>query len=385
MKKTVLYIIITLLLSPLTPKIYAQSLHEEWEYGTGSRVLAGPVISEGILYVGDEDGVFYAIKATSGEVIWSFETEGNIQAKATFVGEDIFFESANQFYLLNSKTGEQKWMFDAEMNPFSYQSNEGEVHYKIDPWDDKRSEAVYYKGIIYIGSGDGNVYGLHAETGENIFKISSINNSPVRSSPLVYDDNLYFGDWDGRVYKYSLSESDFVWIKKTYRGAKPYPSFGGIVTTFTVYNDMLFFGARNHMLNVLFDKTGEKEWTYADPRGGWLIGDPVIVNDTVYIGGSDNFTMYAFSTRDGRLLWSRNSGKNIYSPGLIIDSYLIHTGGNGYDVNDTGKLVLLNRKDGTLIDEVEIPKGVFSAPVYNNGNIFFGSYDGNIYSYKISE
>ncbi len=374
-------LLLTLFLLPSL--LNAQTFKESWKFNTGSNIIAGPVIHENNLYLGNEEGEFFSIDITSGEEVWKIETGGNIQSRATIIENQIFFESANIFYLVKMESGEVIWKFDPGFEPHSFTYDDREYLYKIDPWDDKRSEAFKYNDVIYVGSGNGHVYGFDQKSGEVVFQTGTINNSPVRSSPLVFEGNLYFGDWNGRVYKYNFKDFDFKWIKKTYRGDRPYPSFGGVVSKFKVHNNRLYFGARNHMLNVLLDETGEREWTYADPKGGWIITDPVIENDTLFIGGSDNYTMFAFSTRDGRLLWDQNGGKNIYTEALLMDDFLIYTAGNGYDLNDTGKVFLLNKKDGSVFDEFETPKAVFSSPVSKDKSIYFGSFDGYIYSLDI--
>ena len=215
------------------------------------------------------------------------------------------------------------------------------------------------------------------------FSFQADNNAPIRSSPLVSNGILYFGDWEGYVYAYSLSNQALVWKKKTYRQAKPYGTFGGVVSEFLIYDDLLFFGARNFMLNVLDVATGQKVWTYTDAKKGWVIGDPVIFKDTLYIGGSDNYSMLAFDPKIGRPIWSQNGGKNIYTKPIVTAEWVIYTAGNGYNPKDTGVVFLLDRKGGEVLDKYELTNGSFSSPALVEDKIIFGCYDKNIYSLRI--
>lgn len=363
----------------------AQTLKPNWTFDASARVIASPVEKDGVLFVGDENGNFYAIDAASGKQLWKVTTEGNIQSKAAIVDDNVFFESANDFYLVNRKTGKQKWKFDTKMKPFSF-TYEGKTYpFKIDAFDDKHSSAVYIDGVIYVGSGNGNLYGFNAKTGEVQLRFSSDALSPIRSSPLVGDGKLYFGDWEGLVYCYDLINSALLWKKKTYSWTKPYDTFGGVVSEFVQYKGLLFFGARNFMLNVLNAETGEKEWTYTDPDRGWMIGDPVIYNDTLFLGGSDNFSMFAFHPTIGQLLWKADGRKNIYTKPVLTEQWLIYTAGNGYNWTDNGKLFVLNRKTGAEIASMETPNGIFSSPLVVDDMIYFGCYDGKVYGVQIVE
>ena len=379
-------LILTVLLGVIliqSKNVCSQTLTKLWTFETGDKVLASPVADENTVYIGGEDGIMYAMSVDNGEVQWQFDTKGIIQAQALLANEVLFFESANIFYALNKNTGKLIWKFDTKMEPLSFKYQDKTYKYKIDPWDDKRSAGVIDQGIIYVGSGNGTLYGFKASDGTLVKQFYSDDKSPIRSTPFVDDSKLYFGDWAGVVYAYDLNADNLLWKKKTYRYEKPYPSFGGISAAFVKYNDLLIFGARNHIMNVLFIETGEKEWTYIDPQGGWIVGDPVISNDTLYIGGSDNLSMYAFSPKWGRYLWQHNGGKNIYGRPALTDKYLIYSGGDGYNWKEKGVVFLLNRKDGKELYKFESPNATFSSPVIVGDKVIFGCYDGLIYGLKI--
>lgn len=363
--------------------VLAQSLTKAWTVDTGGKVSANPVAEGNIVYIGSQNGIMYAINAIEGKVLWKYDTKGIIKAAASIYNDILFFESANVFYALSKSNGKLKWKFDPEMEPLNY-TYEGEVHhYSIDPWDEKRSVGVVHEGVIYVGAGNGKLYGLEAKTGVLVKEFNSDGNSPIRSSPFIDTNRIYFGDWNGVVYSYDLDSNKILWKRKTYRYDRPYPSFGGITGAFVKYDDLLIFGARNHIMNVLQIETGEKEYTYIDPKGGWMQGDPVISNDTLYIGGSDNYSMYAFSPKWGRYLWQHDGGKNIYGRPALTDNYLLYTAGNGYNLKDSGVLYLIDRATGEELTKFETPNAAFSSPVIVNEHVVFGCYDGSLYCLKL--
>lgn len=370
--------LLLLLICPMISQ--AQELSASWTFQTDDKVLASPVSDGHVVYIGGQDGTMYALNAADGKLRWSYATEGNIQAQALLTDKVLFFESANLFYALDPKNGELIWNHDPQMEPEGFEYEGRKFPFKLDFWDDKRSAGCLSDGVIYIGGSNGHVYGFQEENGELLLDISSEENSPIRSTPLVENNVLYFGDWEGVVYAYNLKSRDFLWSRKTYRGDRLYPSFGGISASFLRYKDLLIFGARNHQMNVLYAKTGEKEWTYADPKGGWMVGDPVIFKDTLYIGGSDNFSMYALGPKWGRLLWQHNGGLNIYSRPVVTQDHVFYTAGNAYNWTEPGLVYVLRRSDGEELVKYETPKPVFSSPVTIGDKIIFGCYDGNVYA-----
>ncbi len=357
----------------------SQNLVPHWKFQTGETVQASPISDKTAVYVGSENGNFYAIDLETGKERWRFESGRSIQAPAVLIGETVFFEAGNVFYSLNKSTGKEVWSQDPKLKYRGFEFEGKKYNYKIDRYDFKRSVPIVHQGVIYIGTGGGKLYGLNAKNGKIILEIESDGFSPIRSSPMIDSGKLFFGDWEGMIYCYDLDKEDFTWKKKTYRYKKPYGTFGGVVSEFALFNGLLYFGARNQTLNVLSVGTGEKVWTFTDPGMGWIVGDPVIYNDTLYIGGSDNYTMYAFEPNLGHTHWVAKRNKNINTKPVVTERWVIYSSGNGSDVDDKGEVVMVDRSSGNFIARYETPKGLFSSPFLVEDRLVFGSHDGNVY------
>lgn len=345
----------------------------KWKFKTEDKVIASPLAHNDHIYVGSEDGNFYALDLQGVEK-WRFKTNGKARSKAIVANDILFFESGNVFYALHAESGKKVWSHDPGDTLYADQ---------IDPYDDKRPSAFVHNGVIYTGSSSGTLYGFDSQSGKVIFKTRSDNASPIRSTPLVKNDKLYFGDWNGVVYCFDIKQDRFLWKKKTYSFDKPYSTFGGIASEFTVFKDLLFFGARNFVLNVLRTDSGEKEWTYIEANGGWVIGDPVIYDNKLYMGGSDNHKMIALDPITGQLLWEFNAGQNIYTRPVVTNDRVIFTSGPIYKPNDPGGFWIIDRAKGKLIAKVQIPKGTYSSPVMVDQSVIFGSNDGYVYCFSL--
>jgi outer membrane protein assembly factor BamB len=60
------------------------------------------------------------------------------------------------------------------------------------------SSPRFYRGAVYVGSGDGCVYSIDAETGKARWKFKT--DGPVPASPAISDGILYIGSTDRHVY-----------------------------------------------------------------------------------------------------------------------------------------------------------------------------------------
>ena len=350
--------------------VKAQELSLAWKFQTEDRVISPPLVEEDKVYFGGEDGNFYALNAANGTKLWSYPTRGRIQGGAAIHGDAIFFESGNIIFSLNKNTGKELWRYDPKWALWGY---------KIDPYDDKRSKPVVHEGRLYIGSSLGFIFVLDISTGKLVQRIAAEYQQPIRTTPLLLGNRLFYGDWAGKVYAYSLEQEKPMWMQRTYE-KKPYETFGGIASELILHQGKLIFGARNPNFKVLDAVNGQTAWQYTDSTGGWIIGDPVIDEGVLYIGGSDNRKMFAFNPENGELIWSQKVGMNIYTKPIVTDRHLMFTIGNAYNHKAPGKLVVLNKKDGTLHAEYEVPEATFSSPAWDGQKLYFGAYDGNLYA-----
>jgi eukaryotic-like serine/threonine-protein kinase len=116
-----------------------------WGFGSG---MSGPAAaSDGVVYVGSNDGA-YAVDATTGEERWLFHTDGWF-ASPVVVDGVVYVTShvipGNEYYIhaLDTATGEERWRFQTG----------GTI-----------SPPAVANGIAYIASGDGYVYALDTST-----------------------------------------------------------------------------------------------------------------------------------------------------------------------------------------------------------------------------
>ena len=108
-----LIIIFCLYLLIASTELFSQAHEEslewlEWKHQTYGLIYASPVISDGTLYIGSTDSIFYSIEPGSGKVKWLYHSGNSIHTSAAVHKNLIFFESGNYLIALN-KRGKLKW------------------------------------------------------------------------------------------------------------------------------------------------------------------------------------------------------------------------------------------------------------------------------------
>jgi len=80
-------VIVYIYLTVSAIEVYSQASDDskewlEWKYKTSGMVYASPVLSNGVVYIGSMDSIFYALDAESGREKWRFHSGNTIQSSA---------------------------------------------------------------------------------------------------------------------------------------------------------------------------------------------------------------------------------------------------------------------------------------------------------------
>jgi outer membrane protein assembly factor BamB len=120
-------------------------------------IHATPAIANGVLYFGSENGWFYALNASTGNVIWKKELArgrdmvGTSAAAGLGYGKVFVSLWSGKFLVLDQKSGETVW-------EFAYEGNGTD------------SSPVVADGKVFLGAHEGYFYCLEAETGEVLWQ-----------------------------------------------------------------------------------------------------------------------------------------------------------------------------------------------------------------------
>ncbi len=251
--------------------------------------------------------------------------------------------------------------------------------------------------LVFVGSRDGNVYGLDTEDGDPIWlwkpevelsanplvacgSAGGVGAGKLYSVPAIRDDTMYLGAYDGRVHAVDLDSRDEIWRYKT---------DGPIAGNVAVTEETVFVGSSDRMLYALerFPSSGSGEGDEDVPEPGLQWDQPFeadekiwatpVVADGKVLFGSLGGMFYAVNAGTGESAWEEpfNAKGGIVSEALVV-------GGKVYFGSFDGDFYALDADTGELLwDSPFQAEGWFWAnPVYHNGVVFACCLDHSVYA-----
>jgi len=281
----------------------------KWKFQTGDRVVSSAVISDGVLYFGSDDGNVYAVDAANGNQVWKRATGGPVAATPAVAGGLVYVGSYDgRFYALDARTGATRWRFaTAGERRFEAKHLHGLLpkHQTIaDPFDVFLSSPVVAAGVVYFGSGDGNVYALDAATGELKWKFQT--GDVVHASPAYANGVVYVGSWDSHFYAIDAATGKQKW--RFDGGTDPVMHNQlGFQSSPAVVDGVVYTGCRDSNLYAIDAATGKEKWRFNN-AGSWVITSPAVIDGKVIFGTSDTSRYFVVDATTGKEL-VRQQGK----------------------------------------------------------------------------
>lgn len=281
-----------------------------WEFITSGRISTAPALStNGIVYFGSNNRVFYALDATTGAKLWHYETDSGIQSSAAIGFDGALYFGSDDFkvYALNPD-GTKRWDFTTGGRVMS-------------------SPAIGIDGTIYIGSDDFNLYALRADGSEK-WRLPT-GGKVSHGVALGVDGTIYFGSADGYLRAVSEDGSMKWQTNLCISCGQSSPLSPAIGPDRTIY-----VGREGSGLLFAINPNGSEQWR----RGfGPARGSPTVGPDgLIHIVGQSEF--YAMEP-DGFLRWFYSHGRSLASSPCIgadgtfyfndNDSRLLAIGSNG--------------------------------------------------------
>ena len=387
----------------------------KWTFKTGGAVISTPAIVGDTIFFGSNDRNLYALDRRSGTLRWKFATKGRVTSSpAVSAGRVYFMSYDSNFYALDGATGKLLWQFatqgERRFSGRHLHGAEPAAEVMPDPFDVFLSSPAIANNSVYFGSGDGNVYALDATSGTLRWRFHTGN--VVHASPAVADGIVYVGSWDSYFYAIDAKSGRERWRFKT--GEDPDTNNQvGIQSSALVSDGIVYFGCRDSHLYALDAKSGTKQWAFST-GDSWVVSSPSIRDGIVYFATSDSGLVQAVDGKTGAAVFSL-AFKNwpfFASPALTSDR--LYIGSN------QGRVLAIDPKAGQVIWVFETdsakangpaytnPDGtpnyraaahdsfydqlvsanermmsvgaVLSTPVIDEGSVYFGSWDGQVYA-----
>jgi outer membrane protein assembly factor BamB len=387
----------------------------KWKFHTGGMVYSSPAVVAGVAYVASTDGNLYAVDVVSGAQKWKFEAKSRITSSPAVTGGLVYFGAYNgNFYAVNAADGQLKWKFqtagERRYAGTHLHGSQPAAETMPDPFDFYLSSPTVWKGAVFFGSGDGNVYSLDATSGAINWKFKT--GDVVHASPAISDGALFVGSWDSYFYALDAATGHEKWRFKTGEDPEIHNQVG-IQSSASVADGIVYFGCRDSNFYALDAKTGQKKWSFPN-HGSWVISSPAVKDGIVYFGTSDTGLFHALNAKDGTPVFSLNFlGWPMFSSPAIAGqmAYIGSHSGRLFAIDLANKKqawvfetdgsrqsgLTYTKADGTPkyeaafasdfyddivsgVDKMMSVGTILSSPVIVDEVIYFGSSDGNLYA-----
>jgi outer membrane protein assembly factor BamB len=386
----------------------------KWRFHTHAKMFSSPTVSGDAVYIGASNGRLYAIRTGDGSQIWSFAAKGAINSTPAVADGAVYVLSRDgNLYAIDAQTGREQWSFTTGgERRFTAPGIHGitpKTEVMPDPFDVFLSSPAVAGGVVYVGSGDHNVYAIDAATGRLRWKF--LTGNVVHASPAVVNGTVFIGSWDRYLYALDARSGALKWKFQTGDDRDIYNQVG-IASSAAVAGGIVYFGCRDSKLYALDERSGRLRWKH-DEHGSWVIASPAIDDNTVYYTTSDEKRFWALDARTGAERFALPYGAFAFSsPALTANVAYYGTFDGRLHAVDTraGKIVAkfltdaarrdlaahLDRNgdldlaqfyseptlDGIIVglERIYALGSIVGSPVLANGVLYVGSTEGTLYA-----
>ncbi len=317
-------------------------------YNPGDRFKDAVSVKEAIITVAQRTGVIgrnalplptVSVQETAGvKPLWVFKCEDEVRGSPTFYKGNLFVGCYdNNLYCVNATNGEFVWKFPTD----------GGIVSKPTVLDES----------VYFGSEDGKVYAVSIRSGKSVWQY--VTEGPVRSSPRIAQSHIFIGSDDGYLHAINMLNSRRAWKME---------AGGAVRSTPYITSDFIYFGTEEGDFYCL-DFGGTTKWRFKAKRA--VTSSPNLHGGLVFFTSMD-WTLYALDASQGWVQWRFRMGKPSISTPALVDRFVIVGAVDGfiYCVDDSnGKEVWRFRTDGQ----------VTGSPVIYKDSVYCGSVDGQMY------
>jgi polyvinyl alcohol dehydrogenase (cytochrome) len=92
-------------------------LTKRWDKTGLTGVTGTPTVAKGVAYFGDWNGTVWAVKAATGEEVWTSKIGGTIVGAPAIDGDAVYASSNHTLFRLDRATGAQQWKVDVDDHP----------------------------------------------------------------------------------------------------------------------------------------------------------------------------------------------------------------------------------------------------------------------------
>lgn len=329
-----------------------------WRFTSDANVISTPVLSNGLVVFGNQQGTVMALSLKNGKQQWVFKTAGAIYSSPAAANNKIVFGSTDGYvYCLTEK---------------------GKVAWKLKTGAAVLGSPLIENGIIYIGGSDHNFRAINLKTGNELWSFNGLN-GPVVSTPVINKDDIIFGAWDTYLYSLNKTNGKLNW---KWSNGSTVKNYSPAACTPVIQDGIIYIVAPDRYLTAIDAATGQTIWRTNESAVRESLG---VSADGKYVYGKTmTDTVVAFATgKDAqKAVWKINAGYGYeHAPSMLIekDGNIFFGTRNGvvYAIDALQKKIAWAYKiDNSMVNTVH---------VLDKRNLLVATMDGKVVLLQVTE
>ena len=210
-----------------------------WKFPTNSRIHGSPLVVGDRLFVGNLEGLVFALDSRDGKVLWKKQVGSAVFSKLVAIANQIIVFTGNgEVMALNPASGEMVWSFPtgAAIDFSACQENEA----------------------FYFGNNAGHFFKLSTK-GQKIWEAQA--GYKFSGSCGIFQNAVYASSWDQNFYAFASSDGHMIW-----KQSSGIINFAGP----TIENGVVYFASHTHLFG--FDAaTGDKKYQIETPYLNYVL------------------------------------------------------------------------------------------------------------------
>jgi outer membrane protein assembly factor BamB len=332
-------------------------LHLGWRFGGNALIEFPPVIYGHTLYFVDDGATAKAVDTRTGRQRWKTHL-GTLSAASPAIGsaQHLIFVPVLADHGTHPGGGRLAALSMAD----------GHVVWSRPLPAGSESSPLVWDQRVYFGDQSGTVYCLNAANGHLNWTYHA--SGAVKGGPSEANGIIYFGDYSGRVYAISAFTGHQLWAVSTSGTSFGFGS-GNFYSTPAVAFGRVYLGSTDGRVYSFAARTGQLAW--ATGTGAYVYASPSVaeipgLGPTVFMGSYDGY-FYAFNARSGQIRWRHAAGGRISGSSTIVDGVVYFS--------DLGSKTSAGLDARTGRQVFEFPDGAFTPVIADPTTIYLSGYD----------
>jgi len=336
-----------------------------WRHDMEAPVWASPLVADGKVYLGNEDGDVIVLKhGKQVKVLATNAMNDTVYGTVVAANGALYIVTRTRLYAIAKSATTPATPTRPQRDGTGGSSASGHRDTVRQTLADKpppRSPAPAANSDWPMFRGNSQLTGVATATLPASLRVCWKFEAPdaVESSPAIVGDAAYFGCDDGVLYALALADGAVRWRFRAGTMIRSSPS---------VHGGVVLLGDDEGVFHAVDAQTGKAKWSFR--AEGEIISSANVASGRVLFGAYDNY-LYCLAAKDGALIWRHETEDKVHgTPAIVGDRTLVA----GCDSQLRGVRIA----DGSAAGLVELPSFTGASVAVRGSRAYVGTMDSQV-------